>query len=227
MPEPTQATQATEAPSDTPAPPPVTDATLVYSASQAVLFSVGGALGGQESGEVWKAEVGPDSATWRRLAVPEGTLGRVLAATYQPSRQGAAAGRLWILDERGSHWAKRARLWLVDAESGAATKAGEWPRLGWFDEQWLALDRDGAVLLSTSSERLRVHVIFRVDAGAQGGLTASPVRVESGWLTAAPSVDVAGYGLLVRHRRGALPVPVSAETLRVDRPRYTHPGGCL
>ncbi len=207
--------------------PATTGAQLLYSSSQAVMFSLGGARDGRETGEVWRAEVDDGVASWRKLAVPEGRLRHVVAATYQPSRVDAATGRLWVLDEAGAGWGKRARLWRVDAESGEAVAVGDWPRLGLFDRHWLTLDSDGSVLLTASSEALRVHVMFRLDVDARGRLVTTVVRVEKGWLTAAPSVDMNGYALLVQSKRGALPRPVHTRTLRVERPRYTHVGACL
>lgn len=114
----------------------------------------------------------------------------VLAATVA-----SADAALWVLDEVGGGLVKKARLARVDPTSGRHEVVWQGPRLRFFDDFYLAVDRDGQVLLFGSSNKINKHFTVRFEANPFELGTARPVliRFEHGQLAGEPLVDAAGY----------------------------------
>lgn len=72
---------------------------------------------------------------------------------------------------------------------------GLWPRTGLFDQHFLKIDRDGAVLLFSSSTLLRGHLIAKLNP-KRGDVRLAGLGVRSRSLVQAPVVDEKGYWLL-------------------------------
>lgn len=128
----------------------------------------------------------------------------VLAATVA-----TADGMLWVLDEyRLFGWLRVARLVRIDTLSGKHELVWQGPRLGIFDRHWLAVDRDGQVLLFGSSQRLRKHVTVRFEADPFVLGSAKPrlMRFDGGDLLGQPLVDAHGYQFVTRRGRKRLDV---------------------
>jgi len=106
---------------------------------------------------------------------------------------------------------------------------GAWPRLRlagtWvFDRHWLVSDRDGGVLVATSSSKLNKHVIVRIDVSAAPRIDG--VRVAPFAFAAAPAADANGYALVLE-RRNKAPKLVRLKTLEARPGRWLDLGGCL
>jgi len=157
------------------------------------VFLVGGTLDSEEmAGDIWYADT-ETLSVWRKVPLSADIAPkRVLAATYS-----YADGRLWFLDEAPlSKNLRKARLVRVDPHTGAGDVVAEWPRLKVFDRHWLALDRDGALLLVASSSKMNHHVIVRLDThGAT--FAVEGIRKANGRLLSAPVVDADGYSFVL------------------------------
>ena len=99
-----------------------------------------------------------------------------------------------------------ARLVRIDPSTGESELVWRGPRLGLFDRYWLAADRDGQVLLFSSSGILRKHVTVRFEADPYVLGTAHAVlaRFEQGALLGAPLVDHFGYQFVTAKGREGL-----------------------
>ena len=165
----------------------------VLSRTLGALIIAGGtdASSGQPSRDIWMV---PEQGLPSQLVVPGYAPARVLAVTVAP-----ADGAIWILDElRLASWLRIARLVRIDPGSGEHEIVWRGPRLGLFDRQWLGADRDGQVLLFSSSNALRKHVIVRFEAEPYviGTSHAVLARFGQGALLGAPLVDHAGYQIV-------------------------------
>lgn len=148
----------------------------------------------------------------------------VVAATVATSD-----GMLWVLDEvRPFAWLRMARIVRIDTLSGRHEMVWQSPRLGVFDRHWLAVDRDGQVLLFASSGRLKKHVTVRFEATPFVLGTAKPrlVRLGQGDLLGEPLIDAHGYQYITRRGNDRLDV----QRIRsLDQPPHhgIHPKECL
>lgn len=178
-------------------PPPGTRFAAVLSRVRRSVFLAGGedpATGGP-TGAIWLRPL--NGHIWKALPTPGYAPHKVLAATYS-----FATDKLYILDEDVT---SEARLASIDAASGAAAVLGAWPRHPGWDMQWLAVDRDGAILLASSNTATQQGVITRIDVAAPGGPQVSGRFTEQKALVMPPLVDGSGYTLVLRK------VPQSAD----------------
>jgi hypothetical protein len=182
----------------------------VYARSIDAAFVVGGMLagggttgggttgGGTGSGPAWAGEVwtrpvvGPGN--WRLLATGGYAPQNVLAATYSP-----ADGRLWILDRFGDI-APFVRLVRLDLTVGVPVVVGTWPWTWSWDQHYLLQDRDGQVLLysSSSSWALDEHAVARLRSAGMSAderIVVEKLAIEPGMMPIPPVVDMAGYGM--------------------------------
>jgi hypothetical protein len=123
---------------------------------------------------------------------------------------------LYVLDQViGRDGLPVVRLLRFDALRGGGRLIGSFARPADADRIWLALDRDGTLLVQMSSERLARHAIFRIEV--------DPVRTPRVWwlpgagtLAYPLMVDPHGY-VLYRRARGALrPARTAALALRTS-----------
>lgn len=160
------------------------------------LFRVGGddIATGRPTGEIWFTGVDAAGApsAWSRIPTGSYRVGRVLAATYS-----FATDRLYVLDEiqHPAFRAPAARLASVDPDTGDVAQLGLWGRSGLFDQQWLLVDRDGALLLASSSAVLAQHALIRLDV-RQPALAVDGIELGAQPLLLPPAVDGAGYSLV-------------------------------
>jgi hypothetical protein len=174
-----------------------------------VLTRVGGGLyvvGGKDpvtglpTGEIWFGELGSDSwsyvPAWLR---PE----NVLAASYS-----FATDELFVLDETPSGLA---RLWAVRARSAETRMLGTWPRHAEWNQHWLVVDRDGALLLASSKDaasappkggKKQEHAIARIDVRVRSELRVDGIERGNRALVLPPVVDATGYTLVLEKSSG-------------------------
>ena len=123
--------------------------------------------------------------------------GDVKSATFAPSD-----GSLWILEQRTSSYS----IVRVNPWTGQATSLGIWPRGDDWDQHFLAVDRDGAVILVASSQAYQRSKVGRLRVDAGGAAYASFVDDEGvvPYTTSGPIVDSDEYGFIVRDGTGAV-----------------------
>ncbi|MBI4955297.1 MAG: hypothetical protein HY908_24955, partial [Myxococcales bacterium] len=158
------------------------------------VFVVGGerAGTGEPAGETWFTPL--DSSTWSEVPTeirPE----HVLAATYS-----FASDALYVLDETGPEQQRERRLWTHDLRSNASRLLGAFPRHETWDRHAFAIDKDGGVLLASSSTSLDAHAVARIDAAAGDAL--SGIWRGTRPLLLPPLVDLEGYSFVLPAREG-------------------------
>jgi len=207
-------------------PAPRRDYQAVYSRAAGKIFLVGGldSATNQLAGDIWWSDVAGND--WLRIPLNGYAPEQVLAAAYSYRDK-----RLWVLDQSGSGADLTARLVSVEPTTGAHAVLGTWKRTTIgnnklvFDHHWLALDRDGSVLLAASSAKLNKHVIVRIDNGTASaqidGLRVAPFN-----LVAPPAVDTAGYSLVFDSNKG-WPELKRMDTLEAKPGRWIDVGGFL
>jgi hypothetical protein len=167
----------------------------VYTKVRRGVFVVGGTNPDTNlaTGEIWYLSfVGNRWGRFgRNLAV-----GHVLGATYA-----FASDALYVLDETADG---SARLSAVDFMSQGVREVGRWPRHAEWDAQWLLVDRDGALLVGSSSTSRGEHAVVRVSTGAAPA--AQGIERAPGTLVVAPLVDGAGRTLVLRGATGGVAV---------------------
>lgn len=160
------------------------------------VFVVGGQSPetGLPTGEIWFLPSGGE--VWARVltAATGYTPGRVLAATYS-----FASRELIVLDESGTD----ARLVAIEPARMTARVIGTWPRHAAWDRQWLVVDRDGALLLASSSASLKKHAVARIDL-RNGGNQVDGIASGRKAFVLPILVDGSGYTLVLRKGQGAV-----------------------
>jgi hypothetical protein len=158
------------------------------------VFVVGGEdpATGEPTGEIWFTRL--QDPLWGRIGTGDYAPERVLASTYS-----FATDRLYVLDETA---AGEARLVAVDLQRLATTTLGTWKRHGEWNRQWLVVDRDGAILLASSTNaKQKMHRIARLDVRKDPVMVVGIFEGKKA-LVAAPIVDAAGYTLLLQQSQG-------------------------
>jgi hypothetical protein len=192
----------------------------VYSRMMGWLFLVGGTeiATNQPARDIWMQSVG--TGTWIRL-MPKGYAPEtVIAVTFS-----FGDNRLWVLDEVGLGPIRFARLARIDPLTGQTQTVGAWPRLRPFDRQWLAVDRDGSVLLVASSTKLKKHAVIRIRV-APPHPHVDRVRLGGFPLAGPIVVDDDGYWLVGTSATG-VPQPVRLGALQGSTGNWDHVGACL
>lgn len=118
------------------------------------------------------------------------------AATFS-----AADGRLWILEQRTTSYT----LLRINPWTGQADNLGAWSRGAVWDQHFLAMDRDGNVILVAGSSANQRSTVGRLRVDANGAAYAS--FVDAGaipYTTSGPLVDKDEYGFIVRDASGAV-----------------------
>jgi hypothetical protein len=185
------------------APTPRSEFLTVFSRNVGGVFLVGGkdAESGGLLNEVRLFRFG--GIGWSKI-VPQRSLGQVDAATFS-----VADGKLWVLDHRRSqHLLLRrtvARLLRIDPWTTATEELGEW---SWDEDLWnkhfLALDRDGGVLLLAASHSKCRSRVARIRVDGQGDAYAEIIEDDVPYTTDGPLVDRDEYGFIVRNRDAAV-----------------------
>lgn len=157
------------------------------------VFVVGGLVPAttQPTGEIWFTRF--DSQDWHLIDTPGYAPEAVLAATYS-----YATDELFVLDVL----AGQARLVGVQVHTRDVRQLGTWPRDPVWDRIDLVVERDGALLLASSSTSLGQYAIARIDA--RGAALPEVDGIEHGEraLAVAPVVDAGGYSLALLSRGG-------------------------
>jgi hypothetical protein len=184
--------------------PPREGFIAVFSRSEDRAFVLGGhdASTGETLHDLWMRPVeGPGA--WSQFELDGFEVGSVLAATWSYLDH-----RLWMVDEVpvDSEGDMEARLYRVEPYLGAVQLVGAWRHQPERDRVSLVLDRDGAVLLVTSSTTRAAHSVVRFEATPYAA--RKPLRVSlrhwPGALAATPFADAAGYSFVLRGPEGAL-----------------------
>ncbi len=172
-------------------PSPRKGFTTVFTRAEDRAFVIGGKSLADNASlhDVWMRPV-QGAGEWSEVVLQDFALGDVLAATWSYRDH-----RLWLLDERTVGGQKLARLVRVDVHRGVVTPVGEWPRKTAFDRQWLWLDRDGAVLLASTSKNHHAVARFEVPPLVAHGTIGVGIAIDSHALAFAPIADVGGYSL--------------------------------
>ncbi len=134
--------------------PHATGFATVLTAYRRGLFVVGGddPDTNKPTGQIWFS--GLEANRWELLATGGYQPRHVLAATYS-----FASDRLYVLDDKDDE----ARLTAIDPTGGAVAALGSWPRHPGWDRHFLAVDRDGGLLVASSSSTKKKHAILRID----------------------------------------------------------------
>jgi hypothetical protein len=172
--------------------PHAVDFAPVLSRIRRGVFVVGGddTTSGEPTGEIWFAPLNAGGWIPIPAAIPPD---RVLAATYSWKTRS-----LYFLDETTPPGGElEARLVAIDVDTAQATLLGSWPRSPSWDAHHLVLDRDGALLLSSSNWLTGEHAVARIDIEAIGGPTVDGIDAGSYPLAFAPTVDGVGYTLVL------------------------------
>lgn len=122
--------------------------------------------------------------------------GDIKSATYS-----AVDGKLWLLERRTSSYT----LLRISPWTGVAEQLGSYPRGAVWDQHFLAMDRDGRVLLVASSLTSNRSKVGQLRVNGSGQAYASKVDEESiPYTTLAPIVDKDEYGFIVRDGAGGV-----------------------
>ena len=172
-------------------PSPRKGFTTVFTRAEDRAFVIGGKAlaGGTPLHDVWMRPV-DGGGEWSEVALLDFVLGDVLAATWSYRDH-----RLWLLDERLVKGKMVARLVRVDIYRGVVTLVGEWPKSADFDKQWLFLDRDGIVLLASTSTTHHAIARFVVPPLAAHGTVELSMAIDPRALAFSPFADASGYSL--------------------------------
>ena len=175
-------------------PAPLFDFEAFYARSIDRVFVVGGVNeDGSQNPTVFVAKPG---VPFTELPF-DSDLGKVHAATYEP-----ASGKLFVLDEvPGWFFSSRARLLTVDPATGRSHVVGQWPMFGLFDDFHLVADRNGKLLLASSSAERARHMIVRLDAES---LAVEAVMPRDRALAFAPVVAYDGYQIATVRKNGRM-----------------------
>jgi hypothetical protein len=210
----------TSATPGTAAPSPRTGFRPVYSRMMGWLLLVGGTdtTTGKPAREIWARST--DGGSWSRITTKGYAPETVLAATFSYGDR-----RLWILDETAFGPVKMGRLARVDVATGSAEVIGKWPRVRLFDRYWLVADRDGALLFTASSSKLRRHFVIRIRLDAPHPRVAG-VHMGGFELVGPPVVDGDGYWLVGKAKADTMHA-VRAATLQGSTGGWGHVGACM
>jgi hypothetical protein len=182
--------------------PPRQGFAAVFSRSEDRAFVLGGrdVSTGEALHDLWMRPVeGPGA--WSQFTLDGFEVGSVLTATWSYLDH-----RLWMVDEVpvDSEGDMEARLYRVEPYLGAVQLVGAWRHQPERDRVSLVLDRDGAVLLVTSSTTRAAHSVVRFEATPYAA--RKPLRVSlrhwPGALAGAPFADAAGYSFALRGPEG-------------------------
>ena len=171
----------------------------VFTQARRGVFVVGGTdvTASTPSGEVWF--VGFGSNRWVRYGAafkPH----HVLAATFV-----FANDALLVLDETETG---DARLVTIDFMSQAVSEIGRWRRHASWDRHFLAVDRDGALLVIASNTTAGSYGLSRV--ALRGGAAAvEGLEFGVGTIVASPEVDMHGMSVVVRDASDPTAGPVT------------------
>jgi hypothetical protein len=201
-------------------PSPRTGFRAVYSRMMGWLLLVGGTdtATGKPAREIWARST--DGGSWSRITTKGYAPETVLAATFSYGDR-----RLWILDETAFGPVKMGRLARVDVATGSAEVIGKWPRVRLFDRYWLVADRDGALLFTASSSKLRRHFVIRIRLDAPHPRVAG-VHMGGFELVGPPVVDGDGYWLVGKAKADTMHA-VRAATLQGSTGGWGHVGACM
>jgi hypothetical protein len=161
---------------------------------------VGGRFGdGALTNEIWLAEKGSAPSL---LEVPGYEPRHVMAATVS-----LADRMLWVLDEQQTpNGIGFTRLVRINYRSLEHEVVWEGRRFGYYDTNWLSVDRDGQVLLTSSSRAFDTHVTVKFDAIPYSMGKASPMLMHhgAGTLVGPPLVDVEDYVFHISDGQGQI-----------------------
>jgi len=139
---------------------------------------------------LWRPYVG-----WSTI-IPSIAFAKAKTATFSP-----ADGQLWILEQRNSSYS----LFRMSPWTGITQALGTWTRGTTWDQHFLAVDRDGQVLLVASSRTNQQSKFGRIRVNTSGNAYASQIDADSiPYTTSGPIVDKDEYGVIVRDETGAV-----------------------
>ena len=149
---------------------------------------------------LWRPGLG-----WSTI-MPSRDIGEALAATFS-----ASDGKLWVLGRSGT----TVRLSRVSPWTGETETLGSWTPSGTWDKQFLAVDRDGGVILVAASRSLQRSKIAKLSLDAGNRAYATRIDQDSiPYTTSDPIVDKDEYGIIVKDESGAVTSIFRRATLR-------------
>lgn len=123
--------------------------------------------------------------------------GPFVAAAFSPVDQ-----QLWVLERRDG---SSATLYRVDPWTGTRARIGDWPHSAAWDKHFLAVDRDGYIVLVASSRTLERSKIARLRVNGSNQAYAAQIDQEQlPYTSDAPIIDATEYGLVVRDASNGL-----------------------
>src|SRR5262249_37513701 len=131
----------------------------VFSRTENALFVLGGTDRRTSAtlSDIWMQQVDPPGS-WTEVRLRDTELGTIVDASWSHRDH-----RLWVLDVREVEGDTMFRLVRIDPYLGAAQVIGEWPRRADAEHRWLVVDRDGQVLLVSSSSSAARHTVMRFE----------------------------------------------------------------
>ena len=118
--------------------------------------------------------------------------------------QGAIDAHLGHGDTLGPCPILVARLVEVVVDNPAATVLATWPRDPDWDRHFLVVDRDGALLLASSSSQQNKHAIARLDVLEPNALVVDGIDAGNRPLAFPLLVDSAGYTIVLKKNASQL-----------------------
>jgi hypothetical protein len=179
-------------------PSPRTAFLTFLSRSADGVFLVGGqdAHSQQTLHDIWFLRLNQD---WAQLPL---TTGDARAATYS-----FADRRLWLVDHvAGVSPADATRVTRVDPNTGASEDFLLVPDFDAGHQEFLAVDRDGSILLSVSSSSPPVGTYTARISLAGGAPVVSLIEFENGLLSRPVVVDDYGYSFVFAHEDGTIEI---------------------
>lgn len=172
----------------------------VFSRAENAVFVLGGTdlATGERLHDLWMKRVDPPGS-WVPILPKVYALGKIIDATWSYYDH-----RLWVLDEPQGKGKKSVRLTRIDPFLGGSWTVGEWPRRPHAKDQWLVVDRDGQVLLASSSTSKKMYAIMRFEVTPFED--TAPIRTvlaaRPGRLAFRPSADADGYSFVLKKAGG-------------------------
>jgi hypothetical protein len=190
-------------------PPARTGPLAFFSSAAGGVFMLGGVdpTGAGFMHDMWFRQMHND---WRPVPAFGYAPDRILAATFS-----FADRRLYVLDHTVDGSVDTAHLVRIDFRTGLVESLGSCPRGTTYTTQFLTLDIDGSVLLTSTSATASAIGHLAVDCNGKAYL--SQIDSTEGGLAVAPVVDPNGYSLVTTTATGGY-ITTRTKTLQYGSP---------